>query len=296
MKKIFAGIMPAIVTPLKEDNRTVNVDVMGQLVERHLADGADGFYLLGGTGEGLVVDREQREILCEATVKQVAGRKPIINHIAAMNLEETVELAKHAEKAGCDAISSVPPLFFFHDAEDLYNYYKKLAESVTIPVIMYYHPSAGAHMSAELVARICEIDNMTGVKWSVNNYYEMMRLKDMTQGDVNIINGPDEMLLMGLSAGADAGIGSTYNLMLPQYKAIYKAFKAGDIDTARRLQMQVNRVVKVVVSHETIPAVKYGVNMMGYDVGVATFPMRQIPAGSCPALEAELKEAGWPFR
>lgn len=296
MKKIFAGIMPAIVTPLKEDNRTVNVDVMGQLVERHLADGADGFYLLGGTGEGLVVDREQREILCEATVKQVAGRKPIINHIAAMNLEETVELAKHAEKAGCDAISSVPPLFFFHDAEDLYNYYKKLAESVTIPVIMYYHPSAGAHMSAELVARICEIDNMTGVKWSVNNYYEMMRLKDMTQGDVNIINGPDEMLLMGLSAGADAGIGSTYNLMLPQYKAIYKAFKAGDIDTARRLQMQVNRVVKVVVSNETIPAVKYGVSMMGYDVGVATFHMRQIPAGSCPALEAELKEAGWPFR
>ena len=164
MKKIFTGIMPAIVTPLKADNRTVNVDVMGQLVERHLADGADGFYLLGGTGEGLVVDREQREILCEATVKQVAGRKPIINHIAAMNLEETVELAKHAEKAGCDAISSVPPLFFFHDAEDLYNYYKKLAESVTIPVIMYYHPSAGAHMSAELVARICEIDNMTGVK------------------------------------------------------------------------------------------------------------------------------------
>ncbi len=296
MKKIFTGIMPAIVTPLKEDNRTVNVDVMGQLVERHLADGADGFYLLGGTGEGLVVDREQREILCEATVKQVAGRKPIINHIAAMNLEETVELAKHAEKAGCDAISSVPPLFFFHDAEDLYNYYKKLAESVTIPVIMYYHPSAGAHMSAELVARICEIDNMTGVKWSVNNYYEMMRLKDMTQGDVNVINGPDEMLLMGLSAGADAGIGSTYNLMLPQYKAIYKAFKAGDIDTARRLQMQVNRVTKVVVSNETIPAVKYGVNMMGYDVGVATFPMRQIPAGSCPALEAELKEAGWPFR
>lgn len=296
MKKIFTGIMPAIVTPLKADNRTVNVDVMGQLVERHLADGADGFYLLGGTGEGLVVDREQREILCEATVKQVAGRKPIINHIAAMNLEETVELAKHAEKAGCDAISSVPPLFFFHDAEDLYNYYKKLAESVTIPVIMYYHPSAGAHMSAELVARICEIDNMTGVKWSVNNYYEMMRLKDMTQGDVNVINGPDEMLLMGLSAGADAGIGSTYNLMLPQYKAIYKAFKAGDIDTARRLQMQVNRVVKVVISNETIPAVKYGVNMMGYDVGVATFPMRQIPAGSCPALEAELKEAGWPFR
>ena len=64
-------------------------------------------------------------------------------------------------------------------------------------------------MSAKLIARIFEIDNVTGVKWSSNNFFEMMKLKDMTKGEMNIINGPDELLVSGLAAGADAGIGST---------------------------------------------------------------------------------------
>ena len=203
----FYGVLPALVTPLKEDNRTVNTEVVKDIIEYHLSCGANGFYVLGGTGEGLVMDPEQRRIMCEASIKAVGGRKPVIVHIAAMNFNECIELAKHAERSGADAIAAVPPSFFFYDNEDLYQYYKKLASAVNIPLIIYYHPSAQKTMTPELIARIFTVDNVTGVKWSSGDLYSMIRLKDITQGDMNIINGPDELFCMGLMAGADAGIG-----------------------------------------------------------------------------------------
>jgi N-acetylneuraminate lyase len=295
-KKIFTGIIPALVTPLCEDNKTVNTEVAKKLIDFQLAQGANGFYVLGGTGEGLVIDREQREVMCDLSVKHVAGRQPVIIHVASMNLDDAISLAKYAEKAGADAIAAVPPCFFFYDGDDLYNYYKKLASAVSIPLIIYYHPGAQKEMSAKLIARIFEVDNVTGVKWSSNNLYEMMRLKDMTQGDMNIINGPDELLCCGLMAGADAGIGSTYNVMLPQFIKIYNDVKAGRVDEALKTQMQVNRVIDIMIRYEVIPSVKYATEMIGFPVGNATFPMKHYSAAEKAAYEQELKAAGFPFQ
>ena len=295
-KKIFTGIMPALVTPLCEDNKTVNTEVAKKIIDFQLNQGANGFYVLGGTGEGLVMGREQREIMCEVSVKHIAGRQPVIMHIAAMNLDEAIALAKHAEKTGADAIAAVPPCFFFYDGDDLYEYYKKLASAVSIPVIIYYHPGAQKEMSAKLIARIFEVDNVTGVKWSSGNLYEMMRLKDLTHGDMNIINGPDELLCSGLMAGADAGIGSTYNVMLPEFIKIYNDVKAGRVDEALKTQMKVNRVIDVMIRYEVIPSVKYACEMLGFPVGNATFPMKHYSEAQKAAYEKELKEAGFPFQ
>lgn len=289
------GILPALVTPLNADNRTVNTELAKKIMELHLTQGADGFYVLGGTGEGLVIDREQREIMCETAVKHVAGRKPVIVHIAAMNMNEAIELAKHAEKTGADAIAAVPPCFFFYDNNDLYEYYKALAAAVHIPLIIYYHPGAQKTMSPELIARIFEIDNVTGVKWSAGDLYGMMRLKDITHGEMNIINGPDELLAMGLMAGADAGIGSTYNVMLPEFIEIYRAFMRGDVATAHEIQKKVNRVIGAIIKYEVIPGVKYCCELLGYPVGDATFPMKHYTEAEKTAFAAELREAGFPF-
>ena len=123
-------------------------------------------------------------------------------------------------------------------------------------MIIYYHPAAQKDMQASLIAHIFEIDNVTGVKWSSQNFFEMMKLKHMTQGDMNIINGPDELLVEGLTAGADAGVGSTYNVMLPQFVEIYNLFKTGKIDEARALQMKINPTIECLCKYELIPAVK----------------------------------------
>ncbi len=292
----FEGIMPALVTPFKEDNKSINTEVTKKLLDLHLSQGAEGFYILGGTGEGYVMSREKREEMCELTVKHVAGRKPVICHIAAALLDEAIALAKHAEKTGADAIAAIPPIFFFYDADDIFGYYKKLAESVSIPVIIYYHPSAQKDMQASLIARIFEIDNVTGVKWSSNNFFELMKLKDMTHGEMNIINGPDELLVSGLAAGADAGIGSTYNVMLPEFVKIYNYFKEGKMKEALDMQCKVNRAIDIMLKYEVIPAVKYCTEMLGFKVGNATYPMRHMTDIQAKSLEEELKNAGWNFR
>ena len=291
----FCGVMPALVTPLETDNRTVNTAVVETLVERLLRDGADGFYILGATGEGLAILREEREKLCVSVIRAVAHRVPIICHIASMNLDEAIALARHAERCGADAVAAIPPIFFFYDSEDIYLYYKRLAESVHIPLIIYQHPAAQKNMKAEAIARIFEIDNVTGIKWSTGDYYELMRLKDITQGEMNIINGSDEMLVCGLAAGADAGIGSTYNLMIRQYKEIYRLFTSGDVNSARKLQLRVNRVIDVLLRHECVPSIKYALGADGISVGTCRFPMRQIGTVEGEKLMHELLEAGFPF-
>ena len=296
MIKKFEGIMPALVTPLNEDNVTVNEEAARKLIEIQLGQGADGFYVLGGTGEGLILSKEARMVMIETAISAVGGRKPIINHVASMNFEEAIELARHSEKVGADAIAAVPPSFFPYSDDELYNYYKALADSVHIPLIIYYHPAAQANMSAKLIARIFEIDNVTGVTWSSNNFFEMMKLKDITHGEMNIINGPDELLVSGLAAGADAGIGSTYNIMLPQFKEIYNLFKEGRLSEALEVQMKVNNVIDLMLKTKLIPAVKETIGFMGVNVGNGVFPNRTFTNEESLELAKKLKEFGWPFK
>ena len=301
MEKKFTGIMPAIVTPFCEDNKTINIESVEKLVDLFLEQGANGFYVLGGTGEGAILDREQRETMCEAVVKYTAKRKPVINHVCAFNVREAIELAKHAERVGADAIASIPPLLYGYGDDGIYEYYKALANSVGLPVMVYYQPSAGRDMSAELIARIFEIDNVTGVKWSSYNYFELMKLKDMTHGEMNIINGPDELLISGLMAGADGGIGTTYNMMLPEFVKIYDYFTAGKIELARETQFKVNRVIDMLLKYsrsnnfDLLCAVKYAMGCLGIDVGGPTYPMKTIGAEEGKQLEMKLKEFGWPL-
>ena len=219
----FSGVMPALVTPL-DANEKINVPVLNQLLNDLLAKGADGFYLCGATGEGIAVKTEERMLLAEEAIKTVGGRKPCIVQVASGNFEDAIRLAKHAEQVGAAAISATPPMFFSYDKDDVYSYYKKLADAVSIPMMIYYNPAAGFHINADIAAKMFEIDNVTAIKWTSSDYYQMMRLKDITNGEMNIINGPDEMLLMGLSAGADGGIGTTYNFMFDIIRGIYDNF------------------------------------------------------------------------
>ena len=287
----FEGILPALITPLREDE-TVNTEVLHQLVGDLLTRGVDGFYIGGATGEGLALKTAQRMILAEEAIHAIDGRKPAIVQVAAANFGDAVALAQHAERVGADAISATAPLFFHYDRQDVYNYYKALAESVHIPLMIYYSPAANFPMDAQFAAQMFAVDNITAIKWTSSNYYEMVKLKDMTHGEMNIMNGPDEMLLMGLSAGADGGIGSTYNIMPERIKAIYTAFRSGDMAAAREHQTQADRVIAQILQWKVIPAVKVVLEAMGYNVGNASFPMTRYSDAEQKEIIAAVKNAG----
>ena len=270
----FEGIIPALVTPLNSDE-TINIKVTNELTEHLLQKGADGFYIGGATGEGIALKPEERMKLAETVVNTVNHRKPCIVHIASPDFNTAISLARHAEASGADAISAIPPIFFSYDEDDVYNYYKALAQSVHIPLMIYYSPAAGFTVSADFAAKLFEIDNITAIKWTSSNYYEMIRLKYLTNGEMNIINGPDEMLLMGLNAGADGGIGTTYNFQFDTIKAVYDCFKAGNITEAQLNQTKADKVIAELLKYKVIPATKVILEEMGFAVGNAAFPMKR---------------------
>lgn len=273
MKK-FCGVMPALVTPLDEKEK-LNVPVLHSLMDYLAAQGAYGFYVGGATGEGLALDTEVREELAYEAVKASGHKVPVIIHIASTNMREAIRLAKQAENAGADAISAIPPLFFAYDEDDVYSYYKELASSVHIPMMVYYNPAAAFGISADFAARLFTIENVSAIKWTSSDYYGLLRLKDLTHGEMNILNGPDEMLLMGLSAGADGGIGTTYNFQLPTMINIYESFRKGDIPAARKFQTEADRRINALLKYKCIPATKAVLCRMGFDVGDASFPMKR---------------------
>lgn len=121
----------------------------------------------------------EREILAEeATKNSKAANLPCIVQVASNDFSTVViAWAKHAEKIGADAISFTAPLFFSYDKDDVYNYYKKLAEVVNIPLMVYYNPNANFHMDAEFGKRLFEIDNVTSIKWTSSDFYQMSMLK-----------------------------------------------------------------------------------------------------------------------
>ena len=289
----FRGVIPALITPLNADE-TVNVEVLKKLVADFVDKGADGFYIAGATGEGISLSAKQRMILAEESISAAQG-KPCIIHIAATDFSDAIELARHAERAGADAISAIPPLFYKYDEDDVYNYYKKLADSVHIPMVIYYNPNAGFSINAKFAARMFEVDNITAIKWTSSDYHGMMELKNLTHGEMNIINGPDEMFLMGLSAGADAGIGTTYNFMFPLIRGVYDNFCAGNMEKANEYQCRIAHIIMAMRPYPTIPATKALLEAMGYEVGNAAFPHKVLTEEKKAALVGDLKAAGWSF-
>ena len=291
----FKGIMPALVTPLNEDE-SINVKVLEQLMEDMIQKGADGFYIAGATGEGLALRPNERRVLAEESVRIAKGRVPCIIQVASTDFSEAIRLAKHAEQCGADAISATPPLFFGYGEDEVYNYYKALANAVHIPVMIYYNPSAGFSMNAKFAARAFQVDNITAIKWTDFTYDQMMELKRLTQGEMNIINGPDEMLLMGLNAGADGGIGTTYNFMFDIYRGIYDKYQAGDLAGAQALQGKSAQIIGAAYAkYPCIPATKALMEALGYNVGNATFPMSRLTDAQKADLIADVKAAGLPL-
>lgn len=292
--KIFTGIMPALITPYDDDGEkyTLKRDTVDKLCKWELSCGVNGFYICGSTGEGPVLGTKLRMEMAEAVIESVGGRCPIINHIGAPSAEDAVALVKHSDSIGVDAISSVVPNFYFtYNDDETVDYYKRIASYTDKPIIIYAQSLMKTADIPALVKRIYEIDTVTGVKFTIPNYYELHRIREMCEG-INIINGPDETLTCGLLMGADAGIGTTYNVMPVWFTELYSTFKAGNIAGAAQVQFKINRVIEAIIRNGTIRATKEALNLMGFDCGNAAFPTKKMPAEQLAAFKTELESYG----
>ncbi len=293
---IFKGIIPALITPFDSSGK-IKADTVRELVDHMYQKGVNGFYVCGTTGEGPVLKKEARMDMLEAVMDNNRRRGKVIAHIAAPCHADTIELARHAEKAGADAVSSLSPNFFFNYTEDeIVCYYKSIADAVEIPLLVYVTPMFGDNTLIGIIDRLIRGKYITGLKFTMKNYFVMRKIKELNGGNINVINGPDEMLICGLSMGADGGIGSTYNVMPELYAGLYKAFTAGDISAAQDFQYRANRVTDVLIKHgdgSALKAIKETLKLMGFDAGKCAEPSKTYTKEEVAALKADLIKAGF---
>ena len=292
--KQLRGIYPATVTPYDDDG-VFDAPAMRKIIRHQLAAGVHGFYVCGGTGEGLLLTREEHRAVAETVVDEVAGKVPVISHVGAFQTADTLARARDAQEVGVDAMAALPPAYFYKpDDEALVQYYTELAGAAgSLPLLIYNIPQrTGVTMTPELYGRLLEVDNIVGMKDSSGNLYAIGQFVSQ-QPEAVVFNGEDTTVLGGLLAGASGGIGLTYNLMPQRFVELWDAVQAADLPAAAATQKRINECVAAIVTVEGIAAAKQTMAWMGLACGLPRTPIRRLGEDEESRLRSALDAVGF---
>jgi len=241
----MAGAHAAMFTPFDAKGR-VNGEAIDAMVERGIAHGLKGFYLTGSTGEGLLLTPEERVYVYDRAVRAARGRARLIAQVGCVRTEDSVHLAKAAAKAGVDWISSVAPIYFGQNFPSTVRHYSAISEATDLPFLIYAFNST---LVPERDVRLFDLPNVRGIKYTGSNFYACERLSRMLDRETIWFNGCDELLVSALAMGDvfAGGIGLNYNIVPGHFARICDLCAANDFRAAARWQLEVNRLVDLVV-------------------------------------------------
>lgn len=264
------GVISAMITTFDE-HENVDLKRAETLTEYLISQGVNGLYLTGSTGEGFLMDAKERNSYVETVVKVARGRVPIIVHVGDIGTKLSIELAKAAENAGADAISSVPPFYWRFPADDIFGYYKDISTSVKIPMVVYNVPLAGM-MSSSMIYRLAEIEGVQALKFTGQDHDNMCEIKQKLGKNFMVYSGCDEMATQGLLAGADGIIGSFYNLMPETFVKIYALCGEGKYAEAIEVQKIAAEFIHFAVQWDYYAVMRECLRWIGIDAGYSRKP------------------------
>lgn len=232
------GVYTALVTPFKDYN--VDEEALKRLIALQLEGGVDGLVPCGTTGEASTLDYDEHERVIELTIECAKGTVPVIAGTGSNSTKEATELTAKAKQIGANMCLITTPYYNKPTQEGLYRHYRKIAEEVDIPLILYNVPGrTGINMVPETVRRLAEIPNIIGIKEASGSLAQVVEIYRLTSGTFTILSGDDNLFLPMMSVGA-AGVISVLSNMVPaKLKALYRAFlEEGDIKKARDMNAQ----------------------------------------------------------
>ena len=294
----LSGLIPAVFTPFDKTG-AINFSQIQPYANKLIDEGADGVFVCGSTGECSSMTLLERKRVLEAWVKAVAGRIRVIAHVGGTCQADCIELANHAVEQGVDAVGAIAPFYFKPTTvEELVAFYKPIADAIyPIPFYAYHMPSVtgvSLPMKEFLEKGSRKMPNLNGIKFTSNNFMEMLECIRLDDERFDILNGFDEMLLCGLAIGAQGGVGSTYNYSLSTYRHLYNAFFSGNMDQARYFQQESVEIVRVIIRHGGgIRGGKAIMNYIGIDCGNCRPPFAPYTEPEMYQLGEELSQIGF---
>ncbi|MDA0236987.1 MAG: 4-hydroxy-tetrahydrodipicolinate synthase [Proteobacteria bacterium] len=260
---MLVGSLVAIVTPMYEDGSLDYVS-FGRLIDWHIDCGTRGIVVVGTTGESPTVAIDEHTALIEYAVKHVAGRVPVVAGTGANSTAEAIELSVHAQKVGADMSLSVVPYYNKPTQEGLYRHFRKIAESVDIPLILYNVPSRTiADLQNDTVCRLAEVDNVIGIKDATADMARGLDLINRTPKDFVVYSGDDATFMALMMLGSQGVISVTANVVPKEIQLVCDAILAGDYQKARSVNDQLSLLnTNLFVEANPIP-VKWALQRMG---------------------------------
>ncbi len=245
MKQPLAGIIPPMLTPLK-DRDTLDAAGLERLIEHILAGGVHGLFILGTTGEGPSLSYRLRRELIQQTCTMVRQRVPVLVGITDTAFVESVSLARHSADAGADAVVLAPPYYMPEGQPELREYLEHLLPELPLPLFLYNMPPlTKVPFEMETVRWAIERPGISGMKDSSGSmsYFNQLITLRRQRPDWTVLVGPEELLAESVLMGGDGGVNGGANFFPRLYVALYEAARIGDLPRARELQRRVQQVV-----------------------------------------------------
>jgi len=282
----LSGVMSAVATPL-DQNGSLDEARLRSLVENTIAGGVHGLVPAGSTGEFAQLSVGERQTLVEVVLDQAAGRVPVIAHTGAMTTREAVDLSVHAEKAGAAALLVLPPYKDRLSLAETTAYFRAVADSVSLPVVVYNLPLAtGVNLSPEDLAVLAEsAGNIEYVKDTSGDFHQLTRLVHDYADVITTLIGWDTMFLAALVEGAPGCILGAGNFVTPQLVNVYDAVQRGDLAAARSGWNDLYPVMRFLVSGGYVAGIKGTFDALGASIGAPRAPL----AAMLPERSAELE-------
>lgn len=290
---MLQGIIPPIVTPF-QSNEDLDLPRLRKLIDEMLAKGVHGIFVLGTTSEFYAMDDAEKQAVIATAVEHVNKRCPVLAGTGAESTRETIRITKIAEREGVDAVSVITPYYIMPTQAEIADHYRRVAESASVPIMLYSNPSTcgGLTISADTVARLAEVPNIVGIKDSSGDLQGLIEFVRVTPPKFAVFQGRDTLIAPALQFGAKGAVPGTCNIAPDMCVGIYEAFRRGDLEAAKAIQLKLSPL-RLGLAIGTAPgAVKAAMNVLGMDVGPSRSPIAPLTSDKNEKLRGILRQMG----
>jgi 4-hydroxy-tetrahydrodipicolinate synthase len=288
-KALFTGSCVAIVTPFTKTG--VDLKKLEDLIEWHIKSGTDAILICGTTGEASTMPDEEHKSVIKFASDIIKKRVHLMAGTGSNDTKHAVDLTRYAESVGADSILSVTPYYNKTSNEGIFRHFKMIAESVSIPLIVYNIPGrTNLNMSPKLLKRISEIPNIVGVKEC--NLVQTPETVSLTGDDFLIYSGEDGLVIPMLSLGGKGVISVMANIIPSETSEMVHAWINGDHVKALEIQLRTIPLINALFCDVNPMPVKAAMNMMGMNVGDCRMPLIELSPENENCVRDALKNFG----
>ena len=289
MKKIlFKGVGSAVPTPFDENG--VNISEFRKFLQFQIDNNVDALIVCGTTGESSTMTRDEKIIAINCALEVANEKIPVIVGTGSNNTREAIEMSKIVERLGADGILVVTPYYNKTTQRGLIAHYKAIAESVSLPIILYNVPSrTGVNIEPQTCLELSKIDNIIAIKEASGNISQVAQISNLCGDNLYIYSGNDDQIVPICSLGG-MGVISVLSNIKPKFvhDMVYD-FLDGNIDKARKMQLNVLPLINSLFSEVNPIPVKYALNELGFNFGVPRLPLVEFSDNNKKVLRQSLK-------